>query len=146
MKMAESFPNVYKTLWEKEKSFIMSNFSFSHSVFKRLVLQTCHGKGLKVPQMMISILNLSQTSPGYYMSAVQVSWKHYGKRRKFLLFPECFSHVWRTFCHFQQIWNCRLQTLSFWKNLKFVVWERVKCTSCGKRWMLITIFSFSNNV
>ena len=56
--MAESFPNIYKTLWEKEKSFIMSNFSFSNSVFKRLVLQTCHWKGLKVPHMMISVLNV----------------------------------------------------------------------------------------
>ena len=31
---------------EKEKMFIMSNFSFSDSVFKRLVLQTCKNKGL----------------------------------------------------------------------------------------------------
>ena len=29
-----------KILWEKEKFLIMSNFSFSHSVFKILVLQT----------------------------------------------------------------------------------------------------------
>ena len=45
---------------------------------------------------------------------------------QFLLFPQCFLPVWRTFCHFYQIWNCRLQTLSVWKSLKFVVWERVK--------------------
>ena len=37
-----------------------------------------------------------------------------------------FSHFWRTFCHFHQIWNCCLQTLLVWKSLKFVVWERVK--------------------
>ena len=30
------------------------------------------------------------------------------------------------FPHFRQIWNCRLQTLSVWKSLKFVVWERIK--------------------
>ena len=30
-----------KTLWEKEKLLIMSNFSFSHSGFKRLVPQAC---------------------------------------------------------------------------------------------------------
>ena len=35
--MADSYPNGWKTLWEKEK--LMSNFSFSHSVFKRLVSQ-----------------------------------------------------------------------------------------------------------
>ena len=39
--MPESFPNVEKTLWEKEKLLNMSNFSFSHSIFKRPVLQTC---------------------------------------------------------------------------------------------------------
>ena len=40
-----------KTLWEKEKLLITSNFSFSHSVFKRLVphtrkIQGLFGKGL----------------------------------------------------------------------------------------------------
>ena len=34
--------------------------------------------------------------------------------------------VWITFCRFHQNKNCRLQTLSVWKSLKFVVWERVK--------------------
>ena len=32
--------------WEKDKLLVMSNFSFSHSVFKRLVLQTCNNQGL----------------------------------------------------------------------------------------------------
>ena len=44
----------------------------------------------------------------------------------FSFFPQCFLPVWITFCHFRQIGNCRLQTLSVWKTLKFVVWERVK--------------------
>ena len=46
--------------------------------------------------------------------------------KQFLLFPLCFLPVWRTFCHFHQIWNCHLQTLSVWKSLKFVILERVK--------------------
>ena len=37
--MAESYPNREKTLWEKEKLLVTSNFSFFHSVFKRLVSQ-----------------------------------------------------------------------------------------------------------
>ena len=41
---------------------------------------------------------------------------------KFLLFPQCFLPVWITFCHFLQIWNCRLQSLSIPKSLKFVIW------------------------
>ena len=56
-KMAKSSPNVLKTLWEKEKLLITSNFSFSHSVFKWLVLQTrknrgLFGKGLKPGPML----------------------------------------------------------------------------------------------
>ena len=56
--------SLWKTLWEKEKLLVTSNFSFFHNVF-----------------------------------------------------------YWRTFCHFHQVWNCRLQTLSVWKSLKFVVWK-----------------------
>ena len=44
--MARSSPNGSKTLWEKEKLFITSNFSFFHSVFERLVLQTHKNQGL----------------------------------------------------------------------------------------------------
>ena len=44
--MTESCPEGLKTLWEKEKLLVMSNFSFSHRVFKRLILQTCENQGL----------------------------------------------------------------------------------------------------
>ena len=40
MKMAENSQKEQKTSWEKEKLLVTSNFSFSRSVFKRLVLQT----------------------------------------------------------------------------------------------------------
>ena len=46
MKRARSPPNGQKTLWEKEELHVTSNFSFTHSVFKRLVLQTCKNKSL----------------------------------------------------------------------------------------------------
>ena len=46
MNMPESFQNLYKRLWEKEKLLIMSNFSFSCSVFKSLVLHTRENQGL----------------------------------------------------------------------------------------------------
>ena len=45
---------------------------------------------------------------------------------QFLLFPQCFIPLLRTSCYFHQIKNCRLQTLSVWTSLKFVVWESVK--------------------
>ena len=130
--------NVFQTgrkHWEKEKLLVTSNFSFFHSVFNRLLLQTLNnqglfGKGLRkldrndaamalfrdcsknfipiknvvaiavetikefssskplsqglpnVPNFTyLLILTLSQTSPGFYVSAVEVFWKHCGKRR-----------------------------------------------------------------
>ena len=50
LKMAELSLNRLKTLWEKEKLIVTRNFSFSISVFERIVLQTrktraCSGKG-----------------------------------------------------------------------------------------------------
>ena len=44
------------------------------------------------------------------------------RNEQFLLFPQCFLPVLISFCHLQQIGNCRLQTLSVWKRLNFVVW------------------------
>ena len=76
-------------------------------------------------------LTLSQTSPGFYVSQYKSFENTEGKgeiarHEQFLLFPQCFLSFKITFCHFHQIWNCRLQILSVWKSLKFVVWERVK--------------------
>ena len=33
------------------------------------------------------------------------------RNEQFVLFPKCFLSVWRSFCHFHQIQNCRLRTL-----------------------------------
>ena len=77
-------------------------------------------------------LTLSHTSLGFYVSAVLISFENnVGKgeiacNKQFLLFPQCFLPIWNTFYHFHKIWFCRLQTLSVWNSLKFVVWERVK--------------------
>ena len=46
------------------------------------------------------------------------------RNEQFLLLPQCFLPLWRTFCHFHQTENYRLQTLWVWKSLKFVVWVR----------------------
>ena len=46
------------------------------------------------------------------------------RNEQFLLFPQCFITIWRTF-YFHEIRNCHLQSLSVWKRLKFVVWKRV---------------------
>ena len=49
-------------LLEKEKLLVMSNFSFSNSVFKRLELQTCkHQERVKCTQT--DVCNLFQFGP-----------------------------------------------------------------------------------
>ena len=46
--------------------------------------------------------------------------------RNFSFSCSVFLSFWRTFCQLHQIQNCRLQTLSIWTSLKFVVSERHK--------------------
>ena len=72
-------------------------------------------------------LTHSHTMTPFDAPEKQAFWKHCGKgeiarNEQFLLFPQCFLPIWITFCHFRQLWNCRLQSLSVWKSLKFVVW------------------------
>ena len=43
---------------------------------------------------------------------------------QFLLFPQCFLPILRTFCHFLKFGNCRLTILSVEKF--FVLWETFK--------------------
>ena len=59
------FSKRVETLREKEKLLVTSNFSFSHSVFKRLLLQTrknqgLFGKGLSEP--LASLITFFKTS------------------------------------------------------------------------------------
>ena len=58
-------------------------------------------------------------------------------RKQFFLFPQCFLPLWGTLHHFCQIHNCRMQTLSVWKSLKYV--KRVKS-------QLVRGFSFSGSI
>ena len=59
--MAERYPKRKKTLWEKEKLLIMSNFSYSHSVFKRLVQQTRKNQGLFGKDLKNQVYNVDFT-------------------------------------------------------------------------------------
>ena len=56
MKVEEKSPNGLKTLWEKEKLHVTSNFSFSHNVFKRLVLQTRKNQGLFGEELILYLI------------------------------------------------------------------------------------------
>ena len=59
-------------MWETEKLLVMSNFSFCHSVFKRLVPQTCEiqgfsGKGLNFGRVICScVLPLETKMPVWF--------------------------------------------------------------------------------
>ena len=72
--------------------------------------------GLSYGLYNISLITLSQTNPGFYVSATQVlkilqEKEKIAGNEQFLHFPQCFLFFCRTFCRFPQIQNCRLQTL-----------------------------------
>ena len=75
-------------------------------------------------------LTLSKTSPGFCVCCTSlentVCKEEIARNEQFLFFSQCFLLFCRTFCQFHKIQNCRLQTFSVWKSLKFVVWEKVK--------------------
>ena len=60
-------------------------------------------------------VNLYQNKPLFLSVCSASLFKTLGKRK--------LARNWSSFCYFQ---NCRLQTLSVWKNLKFAIWERGK--------------------
>ena len=88
--------SLLKTLWVKEKLLITSNFSFSHSVF--YPLKEFYSNFIKLKIVVCKIfqfgrvqnlpfgkgLTFSQTSPGFYMSAIQVL-KTLGEKSKSIL-------------------------------------------------------------
>ena len=82
--MVESFPNRYKTLREKKKLCVTSNFSFSRNVFKRPVLQTSKnqglfGKGLTLSETtnsrLFQIERVLQTTISNFMQMTEISLK-----------------------------------------------------------------------
>ena len=64
----------------------------------------------------------------YILNLLKTPWE---KEKLLVTSNFSFSHdvfylFGRTLCRFHQIQNCRLQTLSVWNRLKFVICERVK--------------------
>ena len=99
-------------MWEKEKLLITSNFSFFHSVFKRLVLQTqkkkqdLFGKGLTLYLICQSWGSFNSTAKKkkigcqkYGQIWIQLSdlvenivgKEEIASYEQFLLFPQCFQ-------------------------------------------------------
>ena len=80
MKMSKSTPYSQKTLWEKEKLLIRSNFSFSHSVFKRLILQTRINQGF-----LVKGLTLYHIIPTFNVPQGRRLWKTMREKEKMLV-------------------------------------------------------------
>ena len=77
----------------KKKLLVMSNFSFSHSVFKRLVSQGHQKMSLCGNPFSTSLLKtLSRVGKG-----------EIARIEQFLVFPHCFLPFWRPLCHLHQI-------------------------------------------
>ena len=137
--MAESYPNRYKTLREKEKLLVTSNFSFSHSVFKRLVSQgrqkvSLCGNGL-IPALLYGDYRAFDPSPNNNI----LDWSKLKAacRRKFQVLQKMnFDFAWvgnnvrkRENYEHQHFLLCTLyfQILSLSGALKLgIVWYRVK--------------------
>ena len=114
-------------MWEKEKSLVTSNFSFSHSVFKRLVQQTrknqgLFGKGLNVYQKLKFALGRVENIMGQGENA---GFQH------FLLFPKGFflSEVkggYLDFSHLTELKNIYITEIYMKKQFKSIITKNHK--------------------
>ena len=101
-----------KTMWENEKMLVTSIFSFSKNVFYfspdinfnfwvRIILSSATALNLVKSDILLfgKELTLSQTSPGFYGSAVQVLKTLWEKEKLFVTSNFSFSHsVFYPFC------------------------------------------------
>ena len=77
MKIAESSLNGWKTLWVTEKLLDTSNFSFSHSVFKKLVSQGRQKVSLCGNGLILFLLTTVPCFDSGYVGKQPVAWKEY---------------------------------------------------------------------
>ena len=135
--MAESSPNRLKTQRENEKLLITSNFSFSHSVFKRLVLQTRKYQGLFEKGLSCHCLKAFADDK---INVIE-KWKFVLERIKnivgkgenagfqhFLLFPHCFQ---KASCTGSLKVRIVCKELTLFQTYLFAV--QIFCKHCGKR-------------
>ena len=117
--MAKSFLKGEKTLWKKEKLLVTSNFSFSHSVFKRLVLQTRKNQGLFGKGLRRTVMD-----PESCTILLSMVYKHPYKLQPIPLSQTTNFKLFET----ERVWRRQLQIR--WK------WQKVLKTGrkhCGKR-------------
>ena len=94
----------------EKKTWLLAISSFSrhiHNDFRihiRDMFEYCYGRPL-LQAWLLPYLTLSQTSPGFYGRQYKSFENTAGKgetacNKQFLLFPQCFLPVKKTFCHF----------------------------------------------
>ena len=121
-KWQKVIPTSRKTLWGKEKLLVMSNFSFSHSVFTRLVSQghqkvSLCGNGLKP---YYTILNFDAPSErSLFKNFVKKKKKRDNAINQYFL--QCLLACQGKFARFKPHINCPLQMLSIWTRLKIFI-------------------------
>ena len=124
---------------------VTSIFSFSYNVFTGFLFQS-HSKlellviGLNwlkhvIVQYSLAALLFNRVNPfpnkPWFLHICSTSLLKTLQEKENLFVMSNFSFspvllIWRTSCHFHKIWTCCLQTLSDWKSLEFVLWEKVK--------------------
>ena len=82
-----------------------------------------------------SLLTFSKTSPvstclQYKSFENTVGKGEIARNEQFLIYPQCFLPLLRTFCHCHYIQNCRLQSLSVWKGLNLLFGKGLKSDLC----------------
>ena len=92
-----------KTLREKEKLLVMINFSFSHSVFKRLALQTGKKQGLFEKGLTLYYTSLIVSDPEKETFDNVVGKGENAGNQYFLLFQQCFYSSQSKFQFLRQI-------------------------------------------
>ena len=101
------------------RTLFSSIFFLSHWLLSHITIVETMANG--ETGMLVTMLTLSQTSPGFYVSVIQA----------ISPFTTVFSTGFETFLPFSSI----LKLSSVWKSLKFVVWERVKVIDCSCGWL-----------
>ena len=113
----EEVPQTGRKQWVKEKLLVTSNFSFTHSVFKRLSSKgrqkvSLRGNGIKeLYKMENPVGTVESVFFQNFLLSFTVLSILLSRNKQFLLSSQRFPLFQRIFHHFYQIQNCPLQTL-----------------------------------
>ena len=96
---------VKNAVGKKEKLLVMSNFSNSRSVFKRLPLQTCENKGLFGKGLILYFIDTHFNASATDSFGNIVGKGEIARNKQFLLFPQCFLHNQKPVSPFVNIYD-----------------------------------------